>query len=593
MKRTNAVFFALIFAISALFAFMPAGAGAETKRAEALTAETETVSGLQTPPIAIADVKTADALSSLKGDDKPVQAILTVGEGGGVIGEKGEKLCDLFVALNEYLGESILPVFRVSPSFADAFIAAMASDERATDASVMSSSPETVKKVKEAFPLMRGIVEFDENADMETVVPVANGSLAQICVLPEAVASYDNVRYVQARFKTVWVKAGSDGRMSIKNCVASGCYGVIAESASAVNGVLREYEGGISRTPFNSAHRGLPEKYNENSVSGTLAAVEAGATHVELDCYLTKDKEIVFMHDANLARTSTGTGNIEDYTSAELNKFRLKQISDEKIPYIEDIAGALEKSDAVLILEIKTNNPDFADVLKEKLSGDLAWLKNRMVVISFDGDQLGRMSEVLPGIPAGDLNGKTSQTIEEILGVACRENRAIDYNFAALDKTKNKRLIARGIIPWTWTYNGEVTVVNGLETGIPAMTNNNADALSLMPEKIAVLPETDKVPEIGGSIKIEVTEYGGGTKIAEGKVTDVAPAGDGTYEVIAEYDPAEDYYISAVMYTQKQTVTVKSKKRGCGASAGSGFAPLAFASAVFAIRAEKKRKRKQ
>ena len=30
---------------------------------------------------------------------------------------------------------------------------------------------------------------------------------------------------------------------------------------------------GLTRTPFNVAHRGLPNEYNENSVSGTLAAM--------------------------------------------------------------------------------------------------------------------------------------------------------------------------------------------------------------------------------------------------------------------------------------------------------------------------------
>jgi glycerophosphoryl diester phosphodiesterase len=51
------------------------------------------------------------------------------------------------------------------------------------------------------------------------------------------------------------------------------------------------------------------------------AAVAMGAEEIEFDIWATKDGEIVSCHDSTLDRVSTGTGNIWDYTYAELLKF--------------------------------------------------------------------------------------------------------------------------------------------------------------------------------------------------------------------------------------------------------------------------------
>lgn len=574
IKILAATILSALFITAAHFSAVQIRTNADWYPDDTLTEETAVQSALNTPPAVIADVTSADILESLKSGDKPVQAILTIGADGRVKGADGEDICDLSVALDEYLQKTILPVFRVDDSSADILLNWFKTDRRITDASVSSSSPEAVKKIKTVYPALRGIVEFDESADIKKAAATANAACAQICILPESAASYDAVRYVQARFKTVWVRAEKNDRISIKNCVASGCFGVIAEDVSLSCATLKEYAGGIVRTPYNVAHRGLPNKYNENSVSGTLAAIRAGATHVELDCYLTQDNEIAFMHDANLARTSTGSGNIEDYTSAQLENFRLKQFTDEKIPLLEDIGGALEGSGVVLVLEIKSAKTDVAHILAEKLGKDnLAFLKDYLTVISFDRNQLLEMKEALPEIPTADLGGKSSDDLQTILTRSGQYNCGVDYNFNAIDKTTNARLISRGFIPWTWTYSGEVTIISGLESGIPAMTNNDADALTAFPEKVTVANEQSSVPAVGAPVKLVVTEYGGEEKIAEGKATEVADLGDGRYEVLAEYDPSE-YYLSSMLYTQKQTVTVEKKKSGCGSAIGG--IPLAL-----------------
>ena len=548
-------------------------------------AETTTESGLKTPPIVVSDVTTAEELQRLTGEEKPVQAIFTLDGNGNVVGKSGEKLCDLTSAVDT-AKKGVLPVFKIKKGFADGFIALYEEKIAIDDVSVMSDDAETVKKVKEKYPAVRGITEFDENADITKIPSAMNENLSLICVFPEELATTENVSYVQARFKTVWVKAESNEKISLKNCVNSGCFGVVTENFVSANETLKEYSEGVSRTPFNVAHRGLPNAYNENSVSGTKVSIEAGATHVELDCYLTTGDEIVFMHDANLARTSTGTGNIEDYSSEQLSRMRLKQFADEEIPFFEDVAETLKDSGVILVLEIKSQKENIVNVLKEKLDKEFGWFKNYLTVISFHQEQLEKMKEILPEIPTANLSGASSDDLTKILTVCGEYNCAVDYNMGAIDKTKRTALIDRGFIPWTWTYGGEPTIVNGLETGIPAMTNNDADALTNLPRYIEINPVQSKKPIVGEEIDLTVKEYSGEQKSVKGIVTDVKETGKGKYEVVATYNP-EEYYLATVFYTQKKTVTVK--KRGCS-SAVSGFAVVLPVLATFAIISHGKRK---
>jgi len=69
------------------------------------------------------------------------------------------------------------------------------------------------------------------------------------------------------------------------------------------------------------AHRGFNSVAPENSLPAFGAAVALGAEEIEFDLWYTKDGEVVSCHDPSLDRVSNGTGNIWDYTLAELKKF--------------------------------------------------------------------------------------------------------------------------------------------------------------------------------------------------------------------------------------------------------------------------------
>lgn len=67
-----------------------------------------------------------------------------------------------------------------------------------------------------------------------------------------------------------------------------------------------------------SAHRGDVAAAPENTIAAFESAVAKGAQQIEFDVDLTKDGELVIMHDATVDRTTNGTGKVTELTFAEI-----------------------------------------------------------------------------------------------------------------------------------------------------------------------------------------------------------------------------------------------------------------------------------
>lgn len=101
-----------------------------------------------------------------------------------------------------------------------------------------------------------------------------------------------------------------------------------------------------------TAHRGAHTIAPENTVLATEEAAKHGYTAVEMDVRETKDKHFVLMHDDNINVTTTGSGNVEEMTLAQVEKVNLKtenypKLSNKtiKIPTFEQEIKAIAKTD--------------------------------------------------------------------------------------------------------------------------------------------------------------------------------------------------------------------------------------------------------
>ncbi|MFD6726503.1 glycerophosphodiester phosphodiesterase, partial [Streptomyces sp. NPDC060131] len=86
-------------------------------------------------------------------------------------------------------------------------------------------------------------------------------------------------------------------------------------------------------------HRGAMGVEPENTLRSFVAAEQAGLDVVELDLHLSKDGALVVMHDADVDRTTDGTGAIADKTLEELRA--LDAGRGERIPVFEEVLDAV------------------------------------------------------------------------------------------------------------------------------------------------------------------------------------------------------------------------------------------------------------
>jgi glycerophosphoryl diester phosphodiesterase len=80
----------------------------------------------------------------------------------------------------------------------------------------------------------------------------------------------------------------------------------------------REPRTGRSDWPVNFAHRGASARAPESTLEAFRLAVEAGAGGLELDVHMTRDGELVVIHDATVDRTTERSGAVAAMTLAEL-----------------------------------------------------------------------------------------------------------------------------------------------------------------------------------------------------------------------------------------------------------------------------------
>lgn len=106
------------------------------------------------------------------------------------------------------------------------------------------------------------------------------------------------------------------------------------------------------------AHRGASGYAPENTLEAFRLAMEQGADGMELDVHLTKDGEVVVIHDETLDRTSNGHGNVRDYTLEELKKFsfhnHMEKYQGVQIPTLKEALNLVKNSRIKVNIELKT-----------------------------------------------------------------------------------------------------------------------------------------------------------------------------------------------------------------------------------------------
>lgn len=106
-----------------------------------------------------------------------------------------------------------------------------------------------------------------------------------------------------------------------------------------------------------AAHRGWSTKYPENTMIAFVKAIEIGVDQLETDVRITKDGELVLIHDATVDRTTDGTGKVCEKTFDELQQldagsWKGEEFIGTRIPKLVDLME-LVKDHPTMTLDIE------------------------------------------------------------------------------------------------------------------------------------------------------------------------------------------------------------------------------------------------
>lgn len=101
-------------------------------------------------------------------------------------------------------------------------------------------------------------------------------------------------------------------------------------------------------------HRGARELWPENSLHGFRQSIALGVDIVELDVHLSRDGEIMVIHDPTLERTTLGSGLVAEKTAANLARTPLRDC-DEGVPTLAAVLDLFAGASTELMIEVKTD----------------------------------------------------------------------------------------------------------------------------------------------------------------------------------------------------------------------------------------------
>ena len=169
------------------------------------------------------------------------------------------------------------------------------------------------------------------------------------------------------------------------------------------------------------AHRGCSMMNPENTLLAFKKAAELdGITGIEFDVQLTKDGEIVVIHDERVDRTTDGTGNVRDYTLAELKKLSITGDDDSyRIPTLREVLELLKpycmNKGLKLNIELKNSVVRYESMEQKVIDMVSEYdIESYVVYSSFNHDSIGLVRQLKADADVAYLAGDYHRCMDGI-----------------------------------------------------------------------------------------------------------------------------------------------------------------------------------
>lgn len=230
-------------------------------------------------------------------------------------------------------------------------------------------------------------------------------------------------------------------------------------------------------------HRGASGYAPENTLEAFRLAMDMGADGFELDVHMSKDGELVVIHDESVDRTTDGTGLIKDLTLAQLKALdasnHMEKYRGAKIPTLSEVYDLIRDTNHIVNVEIKTDECFYPGMEEKCLAlAKEKGVEERILYSSFNHHTLLKMRtlklDARLGMLFGDILLKPWEYAKQL---------NVDYlhpmkmNIYVPDFGDETRKAGFGIN--MWTINDEETMRECLKQGAGIITNYPDVAVAL------------------------------------------------------------------------------------------------------------------
>jgi glycerophosphoryl diester phosphodiesterase len=156
-------------------------------------------------------------------------------------------------------------------------------------------------------------------------------------------------------------------------------------------------------------HRGIPHLAPENTMASFKLALEKGAGGLETDIQMTKDGELVLIHDETLERTTNGTGLVASHTLAELRALDAgsrfsPDFKNEKIPTLREFLEFVSGRELLINIEIKSGVVLYPGIERKLIEMLREFnMRDNVIISSFNHYSLVTCKELDDGLKTGIL----------------------------------------------------------------------------------------------------------------------------------------------------------------------------------------------
>lgn len=192
----------------------------------------------------------------------------------------------------------------------------------------------------------------------------------------------------------------------------------------------------------------------ENTLRSFVAAEQGGLDVIELDLHLSRDGALVVMHDADVDRTTDGTGPIAELTLDELRT--LDAGRGERVPTFEEVLDAVRSPLQAEIKDLAAARA-LAEVMHRR---DLV---GRVEVSSFHDEAITEIARLVPGVRTALIASRFGPDVVERAIEAGAETVCLNIRRLTLEVVEAARKADLRIIGWVVNTQDHLRLVRALE----------------------------------------------------------------------------------------------------------------------------------